>query len=769
MPVDRPTFSESWYRVAVLKPRLRGSVQVHRQHFRGQMWHVLQDPSNNQFFRLNEAAYRFVALLDGRRTVAETWKICNEQLGDNSPTQGEAIQLLGQLYSSNLLQAELAPDAEGLFNRYRKRVSREVRGYLMNLLFIRIPILDPDRFLDAWVGIVGRIFTWYGLVIWMIMLSIGGYCALTHYDELVKQTSRMLDQANLAANLPLMYISFALIKAIHEFGHAFACKKFGAATGSGGEVHVMGIMFLVLTPVPYVDASSSWAFREKWHRIIVGGAGMMVEMAVASIAAVIWAGTPADTTVHALAYNAMVIGSVTTLLFNGNPLLRYDGYYMLSDLVEIPNLAQRSKDYVYYLVKKYAWGVKNPRNPAHTAGEKVWFLFYGIASTIYRTVVVVAILFFIAQKLFMLGIILALAASVAWLCVPVFKFIHYLATNGELMRVRGRAIGTVLLTLAATVVSIGVVSFPDRTRIPGVIEPVDMQIIFARDNGFVHSFLPSGSVVRANTSVLLDADNPEFKMQLAVARAQLAELNKEREKALAKGEIAEATSYYNQAADGKRRQIAYFQQRLDNLSLHAPIDGTWIAPQIDRVRGRYLTSQQQLGEVISDRKFIRAVAPQDLVPRLKEALSGEDAEIIQMQHGSAEVNRQAESQIAEIRAKFEKYRTVEIRIAGHPEVLLLGRIYKVYPAGSRRLPSPALSTGMGGTIATDPKDQHAITAVEEFCEVQIDSIHNADPKGPAPELFSGQRVTVRVDLPEKPLAAQWWRSLMQLIQQKFQV
>jgi putative peptide zinc metalloprotease protein len=740
MPVDRPTFSESWYRVAALKPRLRGSVQVHRQHFRGQMWHVLQDPSNNQFFRLNEAAYRFVALLDGRRTVAETWKICNEQLGDNSPTQGEAIQLLGQLYSSNLLQAELAPDAEGLFNRYRKRVSREVRGYLMNLLFIRIPILDPDRFLDAWVGIVGRIFTWYGFVIWMIMLSIGGYCALTHYDKLVDQTTRMLDQANLATNLPLMYLSFAFIKAIHEFGHAFACKKFGAATGSGGEVHVMGIMFLVLTPVPYVDASSSWAFREKWHRIIVGGAGMVVEMAVASIAAVIWVGTPPNATLHALAYNAMVIGSVTTLLFNGNPLLRYDGYYMLSDLLEIPNLAQRSKDYVYYLVKKYVWGVKNPRNPAHTVGEKAWFIFYGVASTIYRTIVVVAILFFIAQKLFMLGIILALAASVAWLCVPVFKFIHYLATNGELMRVRGRAIGTVLLVMVAVVYTFRFVPYPDLTGIPGVIEPVRMNIISARGDGFVRDFLPSGQYVEAGDlkHPLIQADNPELSKDLAVANAELTALQEERKKSLAKGEIA-AAGYYDQAVSAKRQEIAYFSERLANLNLLAPIDGEWIAPQIDRVRGRYITNQQQLGEIISKQKFIRAAAPQQLVPRLKEAWSN--------------------GQIGE----------VEIRVLGHPEVLLKGKISKIYPAGSRYLPSPAMSNTMGGSIATDPKDQHATKAVDEFYEVQIDSIYNPDPKAKPPVLFSGQRVTVRVELGEKPLAVQWWQSLLQMIQQKFQM
>ena len=146
MPVDRPTFSESWYRVTALRPRLRATVQVSRQYFRGQMWHVLQDPGANQFFRLNEAAYHFVAMPDGRRTVGEVWHGCRDEVGHAAPTQGDASQRRGQLYASNLLRAELPPDAEGLLKRYKKRRLREVQGYMTNLLFIRIPLIDPDHF-----------------------------------------------------------------------------------------------------------------------------------------------------------------------------------------------------------------------------------------------------------------------------------------------------------------------------------------------------------------------------------------------------------------------------------------------------------------------------------------------------------------------------------------------------------------------------------------------------------------------------------------------
>lgn len=450
MPVDRPTFSESWYRVVDLRPRLRSTVQVHRQHFRGHMWHVLQDPSSNQFFRLNDAAYYFVAMLDGRRTVGEVWRICNEQLGDSAPTQGEAIQLLGQLYSSNLLQAELPPDAEGLFHRYRKRVTREVQGYLMNLLFIRVPLIDPDNFLNRWVGVFGKLFTKVSLLLWVVLMGVGLYFVIGRAGELFDGAAGILDREN----LPLLYLSFVIIKIFHEFGHAFACKAFGRASGTGGEVHVMGVMFLVFTPLPYVDASSAWAFRRKWHRAVVGAAGMFVELAVAAVAAIIWANT-APGTLRAVCYNVMFIASVSSLIFNGNPLLRFDGYYILSDVLEIPNLSQRSKQYIYYLVKRYVYGVRRSHNPANTGGEKRWFVFYGIASTLYRVFVCIRILLFIADKLFIVGAVLAVAAVVAWVFVPLGKFLHYLFTSGELMRVRVRAVGSTLGVLLAIVIGVG--------------------------------------------------------------------------------------------------------------------------------------------------------------------------------------------------------------------------------------------------------------------------------------------------------------------------
>jgi len=724
MPVERPTFSESWYRVADLRPRLRATVQVFRQHFRGLMWHVVQDPSSNQFFRLSESAYRFVALLDGRRTVAEAWRICNEQLGDSAPTQGEVIQLLGQLYTSNLIRAELPPDAEGLFRRYQKRVSREVKGYLTNLLFIRIPLIDPDRFLETFLPLVRWLFTPVGFVLWAVLLALGGYFLVGRVGDLVDQAKNVLNPQA----LPLFYLSFVLVKICHEFGHGFACKKFGKDAGTTGEVHTMGVMFLVFTPLPYVDASSMWAFRSKWHRVVVGMAGMFVELAIASVAAIVWAKTSPGV-LHAVSYNMIFIASVSTILFNANPLLRYDGYYILSDLLEIPNLANRSKQYIYYLVRKYAWGVRQARTVAHTRGERFWLVFYGVASTIYRVFIVTAILLFVASFLPFLGMILAAAALVAWLLVPLGKFFKYLATSGELMRVRARAVASVAVVLAAIVAGIGLVPAPDRSRIEGIVEPRELRFVHCLSDGFVRAYKESDRQVRAGTDVLLEADNPlleaRLRMLLADRDEKLARMRK------AETESIAAAQSLAKALEALDKQILEAREDLDRLKLTAPASGRWISPRIDRLKGAYVRKGSRVGMIASDEVVIVAVAGQDISAQAFEELT--------------------------------KGQHVDIRVKGRADLELTGVVLERLRAGQKNLPSRALGYAIGGSVQTALDDPEGLKAQDPFFEIRI--APDADAKV---KLLSGQRVVVRLSTDAKPLAVQWWRALLQLVQRRFQ-
>ena len=720
MPVDRPTFSESWYRVAELKPRLRSTAQVYRQHFRGQTWHVLRDPSSNQFSRLSETAYHFVGMLDGKRTVSQVWDLCCQELSDAAPTQGEAIQLLAQLYGTNMLQANLPPDAAGLFSRYKQRRTREVQGYLMNLLFARIPLLDPDRFLERWVGIVGCIFSWYGFIAWLIILGTGFSFLAGRWGDLGRQAGSVLDPAN----LPLLTLSFWVVKAFHELGHGFACKKLGNAEGTGGEVHTMGIMLLVFMPLPYVDDTSSWALRKKWRRAFVAAAGMYVELAIAAIAAIVWSRTSEGTTTHALAYNVMFIASVATLLFNANPLLRFDGYYILSDLLEIPNLQTRGKQYLYYLVKKFPWGVRNPLNPAHSRGEAIWFVFYGIASTLYRVFISIRILLFVADKLFLVGAGLAITALIGWVFRPIGKFTHYLATSGELARVRPRAVGSTLVVLAGIITLVGLIPRADHSRVEGIAWPRSQAVIYAETDGFIKTVLQESGSQVVTGQKLLQAENPELH-----AREKSLKAKRTRLKALLLAaqtkDIASADALAAQV-NAVDEQIAKVGEDIESLTLKAPLEGTWIAPGLELNKGAFMQRGQALGLVANvDDLIIRATAGQRI--------------------GIAGIHDR-----------------VEIRVKGRPDLEQSGSIERILPAGLETLPSPALGYAAEGSIETDPEDPKGLRPAERVFEIRIkpDSCE---------QLLPGQRVIVRLERDAKPLMVQWWRSILQLVQKRFHI
>ncbi|MDH4237959.1 MAG: efflux RND transporter periplasmic adaptor subunit [Phycisphaerae bacterium] len=728
MAIERPTFHEAWYRVSNLRPRLLSSVHIYRQHFRGQMWYVLENPSNNKFSRLSSDGYYFIAMLNGKRTVAEVWQICNEQLEDRAPTQVEVIQLLGQLYCSNLLYADLAPDTASLFNRYKTRIRRQIQGFLTNLLFIRIPLLDPDHFLEQWVSIIGKVFSPIGLLLWLTTVVIGMYFVIGNLGELIYQSSDVLAPGNLF----LLYLSMIVIKVFHEFAHAFACKKFGQINGSGGQVHVMGVMFLVFVPLPYLDASSAWSFRKKWHRAIVGMSGVMIELFAASIAVVVWANTSTGT-LHIIAYNIIFIASISTLLFNGNPLLRFDAYYVLSDLVEIPNLSQRSRNYIYFLIKKYCWKIRAAHNPAYTSGEKAWFIFYGIASTAYRIYICIRILLFLnnrlPEELFILVPFFALSAIIAWVLVPLGKFIHYLATNGELARTRARAVSSTVGILALLTIFTGIFRFPDYCRVEGIVEPVNLAIVHAKSDGFITDFLPSGQTVTPDSNSLIKAINPKLEAEKKGLQAELVALDAKQRIATTR-EVAAAQILAEQI-EALNEKIARVELEISSLHLQPPLSGTWISPDIGKIKGAYLPRGAQIGFVANlDDVLIRATAGQSLNAILVE---------------------QAHTQL-------------EIRVKGRPDVKLTGQIEKIFPAGQEVLPSQALGYNVGGSMPTLSQDPRGIKTAEKFFEIRI----RPDPDASI-RLLTGQRIVARIQLRSKPLVFQWWLSLRQLFQRRFHI
>ena len=422
--------SNWWYRVAMRRPKLRSHARLHRHLYRGEVWYLLQDQASSRVHRFTPAARLIIALMDGRHTVEELWELANRHLGEDAPTQDEIIQLLGQLHAADLLESDVTPDVAELFARgEREERARYFRSYA-NPMAIRIPLWDPDAFLNRFSGLLRVIWGRWGAAVWLAVVLPAMFLIWPRWPEL---TNNLSDRVLAADNLLTLYLVFPVVKMLHELGHATATKA------GGGEVHDLGIMLLVLLPVPYVEASAATVFKSKYRRAMVGGAGIAVELFIAAIAFYFWLLIEPGL-VRATLFNVMLIASVSTVLFNGNPLLRYDAYYILADLIEMPNLAARSTRYWGYLIERYLLGAREAEPPDVSRTEKLWLLIYGFASPLYRIFVTILIALFIAGQFFFIGVLLAIWAVAAMAIFPVIKAIRHLAENPRLRGHRARAV-----------------------------------------------------------------------------------------------------------------------------------------------------------------------------------------------------------------------------------------------------------------------------------------------------------------------------------------
>ena len=709
--------SNLWYRVANLKPQLRCHAEIRRHHYRGQRWYILQDRASGSAHRFSPAAHCFIAQMDGKRTVNDIWETVIRQLGDTAPSQEQAIQLLGQLHANDLLQCEIPPDDAELFSRHKQHKQSRLKQRLSAPLSIRIPLVDPERFLARWQHLVRPLFTPAGLVIWLAVIGLAILLAGQHWTEI---TSDIFNRVTTPQNLLLMVLTYPLVKLLHELGHAFATHIWG------GEVHEMGIMLIALMPLPYVDASAATAFEDKRRRMLVGAAGMLVELFLAALALFVWINVEPGI-VSALCYNIMLIGSISTLIFNGNPLLRFDGYYILADAIEIPGLGTRSSKYIGYLLQRYLFGASDLQSPARARGEAAWFLGYGIASFIYRMAIMFFIMLYVAGKFFIIGTVLALWAVATQIILPLWRNISFLFKNPALQAKRGRVITTtgLLCTLLAWLLFF--MPAPLQTRVEGVVWVPEKSELRIGASCFVSRLaaLPGAQVSKGDA--ILECEDPLLEAQAAISAARLRELKAsylsvmQDDKVKAEGIKAEIAT--------AKKELALLHEQLDEMVLHSQANGRLVIPGAQDLQGRFVHK----GDVLA---YVTGTA----INNARVAVTQNDINLVR-----------------------ERTREVEVRLAGNIEQVVPAIIKREVPAATDQLPSRALGTAGGGRIAVDPLDENGLTALEKVFQFELALAE------PASSEYFGQRVYVRFDHGSEPLASQWQRSLRQLFLERLGV
>ncbi|MEW6664093.1 MAG: HlyD family efflux transporter periplasmic adaptor subunit [Thermodesulfobacteriota bacterium] len=709
-------FSESWYRVADLKPRLRSHVQIHRHTYRGRDWYVIQDHASGRFHRFSQEGYHVIGLMDGRRTLAEIWHAACTHLGDDMPTQEEVIQLLSQLHRADLLQTDIPPDIADLHKRFTREKRTRLLGQLISPFAIRIPLFDPERFLSATQFLIRPLCGWTGLLLWCSAVASAIVLAGMHWEEL---TLNLADRVLAMENLILLWLAYPVVKTLHELAHAYAVRHWG------GEVHEMGIMLLVFVPVPYVDASSSSAFWEKYKRVMVGAAGIITEVFIASLAMLVWVNAEPGA-VRSLAFNVAVIGSVSTLLFNGNPLLRFDAYYMLSDLVEIPNLGLRANQYLGYLFQRYLLGMEEVHSPASGPGEAPWLGLYAVASFLYRIFIMVRIALFVAGKFFIVGVVLAGWGLLSMLVMPSYRVLHHALTRPAMYDKRGRILAIAGVSAALVVLMALALPVPSLTVAEGVIFAQENSQVFAGANGFVSRVIASPGAEVETGDPLVACENPELVAEVRVLEAQLREFEARHRLSLTRDRteaeiLSDEIGRIKAELDQKRAEVR-------DLLIRSPADGRFLLPNAEDMPGRFLRRGTAVGYVVDFSKVTaRVVVPQADVDRVRKETSA-----------------------------------VLVMLVEQMGKEYVGSIGREVPAASNELPSLALSLEGGGSLALDPRERQEMKAFEKLFHFEILL------SGPDPNTI-GQRVFVRFEHEPEPLAFRWYRSIRRTLLGKFSV
>jgi len=701
---------DAWERLAPMRLRLQPSVRFERHAYRGEPWVVAHDVASGSSLRLSPEAHRIVEYCDGSRTLREIADTLGIEVDAASPERAELVAAVNALLASELLHTDSPSGLAQMLLRKRSRSRARLLAWLRSPLAFRIRLLDPDAFLERTLPSVRWFFTPRGAALWLCLVGLALLAGFMHWEEL---THDITDRVLAAPNMLLLGLVFPIVKAIHELGHAYAVKVWG------GEVHEMGVMLIVFVPVPYVDASAASAFPEKSRRALVGAAGVGVELVVASLALLAWINLEPGL-VRAIAFNAIVIAGVSTLLFNANPLLRFDGYYVFADAVEIPNLGPRSIRYIGHLIHRHLFGVREQEPPVSGRRERFWLASYAVASFAYRMVVLFGIILFIATKYFFVGVLLAIWATLGLIALPLARQIRRLLRDPRLGDQRPRALSVSLGGTALLVSALLLVPAPMRTVAEGVVWLPQDALVRAGVDGFAVELLAEPGRIVAPGDALLRLRSPELDAQERTLAAQLRE-EEIRHAAQQVDDLSQA-ELTREAVGYLRDRVRRIREQQQELVVRSPAAGRFVVERPADLEGRFVQRGDPVGYVVAEGPVTARVVV--------------DADRVDLVRGST--------------------REIHVRLAEHLGDVLAARLGRELPAASQELPSVALGLAGGGEVALDPTDPLALRSFERLFHFELE----LEAQGRA--VSWGQRVHVRFDHEALPLARQWYRSLRQL-------
>ena len=560
---------------------MRADLTAVQQSYQGRDYWVIKDPLTLKYFRFEEEEYCLLKMLDGVTSPDQIKRRFDYAFAPQKITMRELYQFVGMLFRSSLLVSDSPNQGIELKKRSDQTQSAQWKQKLTNILSIRFRGFDPDRLLSAMNPFTAWFFSW-PVFIAVLLLGLGAISLIFAQFDTFQAKLPSFHEFFEAKNWIWLAIVMGLTKVAHEFGHGLACKKFG------GQCHEAGIMLLVLTPCLYMNVSDSWLLKSKWQRAFIAAAGMYVELIIASIAVFIWWFSQPGI-INQLALNVIFVSSVSTLLFNANPLLRYDGYYILSDLLEIPNLRSKATTILQQFFGKLFLGLESSPDPFLPRRHQWLFAFYSVAAALYRWVITFSIFWFVYRVLEpygfkIIGQMIAMMSIYGLIGLPIVSAWKFFSIPGRWNAVKQVRLAVSMAVLALILVGILILPIPHHVYCSFKIQSqqaanvyVDVPGTLVEIHASANQRVNAGQTLAVLKNVEIDRQITQLQTKLDMASTKFKLVS---HAASSDGSRGEGARIAESEAALKTASRTFTQRQLDvgKLTIKAPFDGYLFSP-----------------------------------------------------------------------------------------------------------------------------------------------------------------------------------------------
>lgn len=576
-------------------PVLQPGVVLIEQHYRGERGYVLKDPATRKYYRFGPGEAAVIQALDGTRTIEEVAEHLTRQ---GLATTAAAVDAFARTLSRmGLLQRSMAERARHQLERLRTERRRQRELFRGEWLRMRWSLGDADAAFTRWLPAVRWCFTRPFVVASLMLFATYAAILVARWPEFLAAVMSTFAPSAMGLDTLVVYLGVMLgLTAVHELGHGFTCKHYG------GEVRELGFMLLYFTPSFYCNVNDAWSFPDRRARLWVTAAGSWIELAVTGVAAIVWAIASPGTLVADIALAAVLIGGFMAVLTNANPLMPLDGYFALSDYLEVPNLRHRASAYLGWWVQRHLLRLDLPE-PDVAPSERRLLLTYGALALLHAiaflTIVAWLVIGWLARALGAGAAILAVLLLVGVLWRQVVTTVRGVMTAaraqlGAAGWRRWRRRGPLAAVLSLGVLAL--VPWPLRSTGPFRVAPIRSQAIVAQDSGVVAAVRAAGGApVRAGAPLVELAG---FDLARLLARAEreadsLENLGRAARAADQAGTMALASAQGQQA----RAEVNRLRAHRDRTVLRAPFAGTVVTLRPEEQLGRWVEPGDTLLQV----------------------------------------------------------------------------------------------------------------------------------------------------------------------------